>query len=147
MKIVNRKAYYDYHILEKFEAGIVLTGGEVKSLRAEKASLNDSFVHIKDGEAYLVNAHINPYQPADNRNYDPKRTRKLLLHKKEITSLLSKINQSNLTIVPVLCYTAKRGTVKVELALARGKKQYDKREAIKRKDIDRETEQILRGKI
>jgi len=147
MKVINRKAFFDYHILEKFEAGIILTGGEVKSLRSEKASLNDSFVHIKDGEAFLVNAHINPYQPADNRNYDPKRTRKLLLHKKEIITILSKINQSNLTIVPVSCYTVKHGTVKVELALARGKKQYDKREAIKRKDINRETEQILRGKF
>lgn len=145
MKITNRKAYYDYEILEKFEAGIVLTGGEVKSLKEEKGSLQDSFVQIRDGEAFLVNAHINPYKFADNRNYDPKRTRKLLLHHKEIISLLSKIKQSNLTIVPVSWYTTGH-TIKTELAIARGKKQYNKREAIKRRDIERETEQILRGK-
>lgn len=147
MKIVNRKAYYDYHILEKFEAGISLSGAEVKSLKKERASLADSFVHIKEGEAYLVNSQIYPYQPADNRNYDPKRTRKLLLHKKEIIALLSKTKQSNLTIVPVSWYIAKHGRIKMELALAKGKKEYDKREAIKKRDIDRETQQILRGKI
>jgi len=146
MKIVNRQAYYNYEIREKFEVGIVLSGGEVKSLKEEKGSLQDSFVQIREGEAYLVNAHINPYKFAANNDYEPKRTRKLLLHKKEITFLLSKTKQGNLTIVPISWYTSRRGTIKMELALARGKKQYDKREALKNKDLDRETEQILRGK-
>lgn len=147
MKIINRKAFYDYHILEKFEAGIVLTGPEVKSLKEGKASLDDAFVQIKDNQALLINGRIHPYKFADNRDYDPTRTRKLLLHKKEITSLLSKTKQSNLTIVPTAWYTIGQGVIKIELALARGKKKYDKREAIKRKDLQRETEQILRGKI
>lgn len=147
MKIVNRKAYYDYQILEKFEAGIVLTGAEVKSLKEGKASLDDAFVQIRDNQAFLVNARIHPYKFADNKDYEPTRTRKLLLHKKETISLLSKTQQSNLTIVPTSWYTIGHGIIKIELALARGKKKYDKREAIKKKDQQRETEQILRGKL
>jgi len=148
MKIVNRKAYYDYNILDKFEAGIILTGAEVKSLKDGKGSLDDAFVQIRDQQAFLINARIHPYAFADNKDYEPTRSRKLLLHKKEIISLLSKTKQSSLTIVPTAWYTiGRRGIIKIELALARGKKKYDKREAIKKKDIDRETEQILRGKI
>lgn len=137
MKITNKKAFYDYNVGERFEAGIVLTGAEVKSIRRGQASLADSFVRIKNGEAYLINMYIAP---------DDRRDRKLLLHKKQIISLLSKLAGSNLTIVPVSVYNT-HNLIKVELALARGKKQYDKREAIKKKEAMREEAVALRGKF
>ena len=145
MKITNRKAYFDYEIGEKVEAGIKLTGAEVKSVRAGHVSLNDSFVKIIGSDAMLINCHINPYQFANNSDYDSKRSRKLLLHKKEILSLQSKIQQSNLTIVPVSLYTT-RNLIKVELALARGKKKWDKRKALKEKTMKREEEELMRSK-
>lgn len=137
MKIINRKARYNYSLFEKFEVGVVLTGPEVKSLKAGNASLAESFVRIIDGEAWLLNAHINPYPYADNRNYNARRSRKLLLHKKELLKLQQKTKMKSLTLVPVSCYTKGRN-IKLEIALARGKKKYDKREAIKRRDIERE---------
>ncbi len=146
MKVFNRRARYDYHLLEKLEAGIALTGAEVKSAKAGKMSLNESFVRIRDGEAWLINAHINPYAFARQDDYQPNRTRKLFLHKKEILALEQKMKQRKLTLVPVSCYT-KRNKIKVEIALARGKKKYEKKEAKKKKDLEREVEQELRGKI
>ncbi len=137
-KITNRRARYDYQLLKKFEAGIVLAGPEVKSVKAGHIKLAASFVRIYDGEIWLHNAHISPYAFADNRDYEPTRTRKLLLHKKELINLERQIKEKKLTIVPVSCYTKHR-KVKLEIALARGKKQYEKREAIKRRDIERET--------
>lgn len=146
MKIVNRKATFDYTILDRFEAGIHLTGGEVKSIKGGHASLEGSFVRLMGSEAYLVNAQIFPYIYARPEGYDPKRTRKLLLHKKEIVSLKSKIEGSNLTLVPLSWYT--RGPhIKLEIGLARGKKQYEKREAKKRADVRRELEQEYRGRV
>lgn len=145
MKIVNRRAYFDYHILEKFEAGIHLTGAEVKSVKGGHMSLAGAFVRIVGSETYLVNAQIHPYTNARVENYDSRRTRKLLLHKKEIIALKSK-TQSGLTLVPLSCYTSK-GLVKLELALARGKKKYEKRQARKIRDWEREMEEELRGKI
>lgn len=142
MKIVNRRAFYDYEISERFEAGINLLGSEVKAIRLGNADLTGSFVKIVGSEAYLVNAKIFPYQHAQVENYDEKRTRKLLLHKKEIVSLKSKIEGSNLSVVPVSLYT-KHNFIKVELAFGRGKKKFEKKEAIKRKDIQREVEQEL----
>jgi len=146
MRIINRRARYDYQLFEKIEAGIVLTGPEVKSVKQSKMSLEEAFVRIKDGEAFLYNAHIHPYEFADNRNYDSRRTRKLLLHKKELVALSSKIQQKNLTLVPVSCYT-RQGKIKLQIALARGKKRFEKKEAIKRRDLEREAEEELRGKI
>lgn len=143
MKITNRRASHDYEILEKFEAGISLLGPEVKSVREGKMSLDESFVKVKDGQAYLFNAHIHPYRFADTTELDPKRTRKLLLHKKELLSLETKMRQGNLTIVPISCYTKGRN-IKLELALAKGKKIYQKKEALKRKDIQREIESELK---
>ena len=144
MKIVNRKARFNYHFLEKFEAGIVLTGPEVKSIRQGQISLNDAFVRIDNNlEAWLINAHIHPYAFANNSNYEAKRSRKLLLHKKEILSLLKKMEGKNLTIVPVSCYLKKQ-KVKLELALARGKKTWDKRLAKKKKDLDREIKREMK---
>lgn len=145
MRVVNRKARRDYQFLEKYEAGIVLTGAEVKSIRQGRIKLDESFVKIKDEEAFLTNAHISPYLPAGKKDYDPLRTRKLLLRKKEILKLSLKTAHSGLTIVPITCYT-KHGLIKLEIALAKGKKKYEKREAIKRRDLQREVERAVREK-
>lgn len=138
-KIINRRARYDYQLLKKFEVGVVLTGPEVKSVKAGHIKLVGSFVRIYDGEIWLHNAHISPYAFADNRDYNPTRARKLLVHKKELVTLEQQIKEKKLTIVPVSCYTKHR-KVKLEIALARGKKQYEKREAIKKQDLEREVE-------
>lgn len=145
MRVVNRKARRDYQFLENYEAGIVLTGAEVKSIKQGRVKLDGSFVKIKNEEAFLINAHVSPYLPAGKQGQDPLRTRKLLLKKKEILSLSLKTAHSSLTIVPVVCYT-KRGLVKLEIALAKGKKKYEKREAIKRKDLQREIEREVKGR-
>lgn len=139
MKITNKKAFFDYQLQEKFEAGINLYGHEVKSIRLGKADLAGSFVRIIGSEAYLVNAKVFPYQPGQIAGYDERRTRKLLLHKKEIISLKSKADGANLTLVPVSLYL-KNGFVKVEIALGKGKKKYEKRESIKKRDLKRSQE-------
>ena len=146
MKIVNRRALYDYQILDKFEAGIKLTGAEVKSVKGERMSLTGSFVKIIGSEAYLINALIPLYEYARPPEYDERRTRKLLLHKRELISLKTKLESSNLTLVPVSVYT-KDGFIKVEIGLARGKKEYQKKEVIKRRDLSRDIESQLRGKV
>lgn len=145
MKVVNPKAGYDYHLLEKIEAGIALTGPEVKSVKKGQISLKESFIKIRENEAWLINAHIAPYQNAEREGYDPRRTRKLLLHRRQLERLSQKIKEKGLTIVPVSCYNKGR-RVKLEIALAKGKRAYEKREAIKRKDLEREVERELRGK-
>lgn len=146
MKIVNKKATYEYTITERFEAGVTLTGAEVKSIKGGHAKLEGAFVRIIGSEAYLVNAQVFPYIYARPEGYDPKRTRKLLLHKAELIRLKSKIEGANLTLVPLSWYT--RGPlVKLEVGLARGKKQYEKREAKRREDQRRELERDYRGKV
>lgn len=134
----NRKASFNYQLLERYEAGIALTGSETKSLRISGANINESYAMIKGGEVWLINAHISPYEPACYLNHKPKRDRKLLLHKREILKIEIKLKERGLTIVPTKMYF-KVGRAKVELALAKGKKSYDKRETIKKRDIDRET--------
>ncbi len=146
MKIINHKATFDYEILDRFEAGIHLVGAEVKSLRGGHAKLDGSFVRLMGTEAYLVNAQIFPYLYARPEGYDPKRTRKLLLHKKEIMSLKGKVEGANLTLVPLFWYT-KGPLVKLEVGLARGKKEFQKREKKKREDQRRELEVEFRGKV
>ncbi|MDP1722419.1 MAG: SsrA-binding protein SmpB [Candidatus Gottesmanbacteria bacterium] len=146
MKIVNHKATFDYDILDRFEAGIHLVGSEVKSLRNGNAKLDGSYVKVIGGELFLVGAQIFPYMFARPEGYDPARTRKLLLHKKEIISLKGKLDSANLTLVPLFWYT-KGSLVKLEVGLARGKKQYEKREVKKREDMKRELETEFRGKI
>lgn len=146
MKIVNRKALHDYAILDRFEAGIHLLGSEVKSLRGGHGNLEGAFVRLIGSEAYLVNAQIYPYVYARPEGYDPKRTRKLLLHKKEIISLKNKLEATNLTLVPLAWYN-KGPLVKLEVGLGRGKREYEKREAKKRADQKRELEQEFRGKV
>jgi SsrA-binding protein len=135
----NKKAYHDYFIEEKFEAGMVLQGTEVKSLRNGKANLNDSFALIKGGEAFLHNLHISPYAFGNRENHDPDRMRKLLLHKAQIVKLFAKIREQGYSFIPL-----KEGLVKVELGLAKGKKLYDKREDMKEKDHKRDMAQAMK---
>lgn len=141
----NKKAYADYFIDETIEAGIVLTGTEVKSLRQGKANLKDSYVIIKDNEAWLLNCHISPYSHGNIFNHDPLRTRKLLLHRKEIERLRGKIQQQGYTLIPLKLYF-KGPYVKVEIGLARGRKKYEKRDIIKKKEAQREIERALKNK-
>jgi SsrA-binding protein len=141
---VNRKARHDYHIEETLEAGLVLTGSEVKSLRDGRANLKDSYARVIRGEATLLNAHISPYDPAHRANHEPTRTRKLLLHRREIDRLEGKLNERGLTLVPLRLYFNARGRAKVELGLGRGKKQYDKRQSIKEREARREAERAMR---
>lgn len=133
----NKKAFHDYFVLEKFEAGLVLTGTEVKSLREGRANLVDSYVIVKKGEAFLLNTHISPYAHGNRENHDPTATRKLLLHRREIDKLSENITHKGLTVVPLRLYFRK-GKVKVEIGVARGKKLHDKRDSEKTKEADRE---------
>lgn len=145
MKIVNRRAFQNYQILERFEAGITLVGAEIKSIRKGRVNLAQSFVRFKNGEAYLVSAHIPPWTGELKFGYNPQRERKLLLHKREINYLLGKTSGSRLTIVPISIYL-KNNLAKVEIALARFKRKFEKKEVLKRRDIEREIERELRGK-
>jgi len=135
----NKKARHDYHLDDRYEAGLVLTGTEVKSLRAGRASLVDAYAHIKDGEVWLENAHIPEYDQGSWTNHEPRRSRKLLLHRDEIGKLIGKTKESGVTLVPLSLYF-KDGKAKVEIALARGKKSYDKRQTLAARDAAREIE-------
>lgn len=140
---VNRKARHEYHILQIFEAGIVLVGTEVKALREGKANLVDSYATIKNGEVWLIGAHISEYKQGNINNHNPTRDRKLLLNKSEIRKLIGKTKEKGLTLIPLRMYF-KNGRVKVELALAKGKKSYDKRETIAKRDFQREQERKIK---
>lgn len=140
---VNRKAYHDYHIEDTFEAGLVLTGTEIKSIRQGKVSLRDAYARPEDGELWLVGAHIARYQQGGRYNHEPTRPRKLLLHKDEILRLSSAVERKGLTLVPLRLYL-KKGIAKVELALVRGKKLYDKRRAILEREVERELARRMR---
>jgi len=142
---VNRQARRDYDVLERYEAGIALRGTEVKSLRAGRANLKDSYARVVNGELFLLGAHISEYEQGNRHNHDPKRDRKLLLHKREIVRLNSKISERGLTLVPLRMYF-KRGKAKVELGLARGKKMPSKREELRRRVLDREMERALKDR-
>lgn len=146
MKIANPKVFHEYTILETYEAGIKLIGAEVKSIKGGRMSLDGSFVKIVGSELYLVNAQIFPYPYARPEGYDIKRSRKLLLHKKEILSLKTKSASTGLTIVPIECYNS-RGILKLKIGLAKGKREYEKREKIKKRDIERDIQKVLKGKI
>jgi len=142
----NRKARFDYHILETFEAGIALLGTEVKGIREGKANLRDAFARVEKGEVWLYNVHINPYSHRGYVDHDPKRRRKLLLHRQEIRKLIGKTVEKGLTLVPTRMYF-KNGKVKVAIALARGKQVHDKRETIKRRETERETRAAVKGRV
>jgi SsrA-binding protein len=142
----NRKAFHDYHILETVEAGMVLTGTEVKSIREGKISLRESYARIKDGEVWLYNSHVATYDQGNRYNHETDRPRKLLLHKGEIAKLAASVRDAGKTLVPIKVYDHK-GKIKVVLGLARGKKQYDKREAIAERDASREVQRALKEAV
>ena len=142
---VNRAASHNYFLLEKFEAGIALTGTEVKSVRSGKSNLKDAYGLVKDNELWLLNAHISPYDPGSYNNHDAVRTRKLLVHREEIRKLIGKTQQKGLTLIPTRLYF-KNGRVKVAISLAKGKKEFDKRETIKRREADRETRAAIKSR-
>jgi len=141
--IRNRAAFYNYEILESFECGVALVGTEVKSIREGKANLTDAYALVKDGEVWLLNAHVSPYTHGNRQNHEPRRTRKLLMHKAEIERLTGRTVEKGFTLVPTKMYF-KNGRVKVEIGLGRGKKLYDKRETEMRKTVDRETRAALK---
>jgi SsrA-binding protein len=141
----NRRARHDYHLLDRYEAGIVLTGTEVKSLRESRATLQQAYADVRGEEVWLIGAHIAEYAQGNVNNHDPDRDRKLLLHKKEIASLIGKVRERGFTLVPTRLYW-KNGKVKVELALGRGKELHDKRRDIARRDADRQIERALRSR-
>ncbi|HVX38004.1 MAG TPA: SsrA-binding protein SmpB [Gemmatimonadaceae bacterium] len=141
----NKRARFDYHILDTWEAGIVLKGTEVKSLREGKANISDAYGIIKDGEAYLLNLHISPYERGGYSNHEPDRTRKLLLHRKEIRRLIGAVEREGLTLIPLELYF-KNGVAKVALALGKGKKLHDKRETERARDAEREISRAVRSR-
>jgi SsrA-binding protein len=144
----NKKAYFNYEILEKFEAGISLIGQEVKSLKTRGVNLAGNYVILKNEEAFWVGANIHPYQPKNAPpDYNPERSRKLLLKKSEIKYLIGKSKQRGLTLIPLKLYTTKSGRIKLEFAIARGKKKFDKREKIKKREIERKIERVLKGEV
>jgi SsrA-binding protein len=140
----NRKAFHDYHLLESFEAGIVLLGTEVKAIREGRVNLRDSFARLEDGEVFLYNVNISPYSHRGYADHEPLRRRKLLLHRGEIRKLIGKTVEKGMTLVPVRMYF-KNGKVKISVSLAKGKKDYDKRETIKKRDTDRETRAAVKA--
>ena len=140
---VNRRARHDYHIEETFQAGLVLTGTEIKSIRQGQVSLQEGFAKVENGEVWLHHLHISPYESGNRFNVDPRRTRKLLLNRREISRLTGKTHEQGLTLIPLRLYL-QRGYAKLELGLARGKKLYDKREAIAKREAEREHQQALR---
>jgi len=139
----NRKAFHDYFVQETFEAGIALTGTEIKSVRAGALNLRDAYAQVRGGELWLENVHISPYEQGNRFNVDPYRTRKLLMHRKEINRLMGRAQEKGLTIVPLRVYL-KKNRAKVEIALVKGKRQYDKRETISQRDATREIERALK---
>ena len=142
----NRKAYHDYFIEETYEAGIALTGTEIKSIRAGRVNLRDSYAQVKNGEIWLQNAHVSPYEHGNRANHDPKRPRRLLMHKREILRLQASTQERGYTLVPLRIYI-KQNRAKVEIGLARGKKLYDKRAAIAERDSDRAMHRALKGRL
>lgn len=147
MRIIakNKKAFFNYEILEKCEAGISLLGSEVKSIREGRISLKESYAEIKRGEIFLINCHINPYEAANRFNHDPLRERKLLLHRREIKRLTGKVKEKGLTLIPTKVFISNQGKVKVEISLGKGKKAYQKREIIRERDRDREMRAELKN--
>jgi SsrA-binding protein len=141
----NRKAFHDFHLLETFEAGLVLLGTEVKAIREGRVNLRDSYARVEDGEVFLYNVHISPYSHRGYADHEPLRRRKLLLHRDEIRKLIGKTVEKGMTLVPVRFYF-KNGKVKVAVSLAKGKKEYDKRETIKRREVDRETRAAIKSR-
>lgn len=148
MKVIarNRKAKRDYEIVEEYDAGIVLKGAEVKSVRAGQVSISDAYAVVEDDEVFLYNMHISNYKPATHTELNPKRKRKLLLHKREINRLFTRINQRGFTMIPLMVYLSDRGLVKILLGLGKGRKKYDKREDIKEKDHEKDIDKYVKDR-
>lgn len=144
---VNKPAFHNYAILETFEAGMSLLGSEVKSVREGRVSLKESYAEVRNGEVYLVKCHISPYEAANIFNHDPLRDRKLLLHRREIKRLAGKVQERGLTLVPTKVLINDRGRVKMELALAKGRREYEKREVLKRRDVEREIRAEIKKRL
>jgi len=144
---VNKHVAHDYQILETFEAGMALQGSEVKSIREGRVSLKESYAEVKGGEVFLVKCHISPYEAANIFNHDPLRDRRLLLHRREIKRLAGKTQERGLTLVPTKIVVNDRGKIKLEMALVRGKREYEKREAIKKRDVDREIRAEIKKRL
>ena len=144
--LTNRAAFHEYHILDKFEAGVVLLGTEVKSVMLGRIQLKESYVSIRDGEIWLLNAHVSPYSHGNRENHEPLRTRKLLLHKREIEKLERETTVKGMTLVVTRIYW-KNGRIKFEIGVAKGKKLYDKRDDLKQRDIEKDTEAQLKGRL
>jgi SsrA-binding protein len=142
----NRRARHDYHIEEHIEAGLALTGSEVKSLRGGRASIGEAYAGEKDGELYLLNAHISEYGPANRFGHDPRRPRKLLVHRRELNRLLGQVRRAGYTLVPLSIYFNARGLAKLDLGLAKGKRKEDRREDVKQRDWQRQKARLLRGR-
>lgn len=142
----NKHGLWNYEILEEFEGGLVLTGAEVKSIRNGKANLRESFGTVKNNEIWLTNTHISPYLPANNQDYEPTRSRKILLSRREIDRIIGKVQEKGITLVPVRIYD-KNGKIKIQLGLGRGKKKHDKREVLRRRDTDREIKREIKNKL
>ena len=144
---VNKHVSHDYTVLERFEAGLALLGSEVKSVREGRISLKESYADVRNGEVFLVKCHINPYEAANIFNHEPLRDRKLLLHRREIRRLAGKVQERGLTLVPTRVLISDRGKIKLELALVRGKREYEKREALKKRDADREIRAEIKKRL
>lgn len=143
----NRKAQHDYHIVKTFDAGIALQGSEIKSIRANNINLRDGFVQEREGELWLIGVHISPYEQASRFGHaDPMRARKLLLHKREIAQIISQMRERGFTVIPTMAYL-QRGLAKIEIAIAKGKKQFDKRDSIKQRDSNREIQRAMRENL
>jgi len=142
---INRKAYHDYEIISKHEAGLVLLGTEVKAVREGRVNLKDSYIDVKSGQAILIGAHIGQYSNANINNHEPERARKLLLHRREINKFLQKVLVKGVSIIPLRMYFNEKGRLKIEIALAKGKRSYDKKTAIKERDIKREVDRDLKN--
>ena len=144
---VNKHVSHDYSVLERFEAGLALLGSEVKSVREGRVSLKESYGEVRNGEVFLVKCHISPYEAANIFNHEPLRDRKLLLHRREIKRLAGKVQERGLTLVPTRVLVSDRGKIKLELALVRGKREYEKREALKKRDTDREIRAEIKKRL
>ena len=143
----NKTAFHNYEILETFEAGIALLGSEVKAIREGRVSLKESYAEVKDGDVVLIKCHISPYEAANIFNHEPLRERKLLLRRREIRRLTGKVEERGLTLVPMRMYFGERGKIKVELALARGRRAYEKRDVIKKRDVEREIRAEIKQRL
>ncbi len=143
--ISNKRAHFEYYVIQKVEAGIALTGSEIKSIRAGKINFKDSYARISEGECFLMNFHISPWEKASFFNHEAERPRRLLLHKSEIRRLKAKVDEQGMTLIPLDIYINDKGKCKLTIALAKGKKVYDKRDTLQKKDLDREKERDAKG--